>query len=374
MAQRYRLEVSAPKTQTGLAKTWEFTPDTENVISIDLELKKDKHRISFCHAKIYDPKWAIFNSLPDCAFSDVPVKLYLGQPGNATALTNLAFEGKVTEYATGYPGPDTLTIVAHDKTIDMRRQKKYRSFRNLTSLQLAQQVTKEYGFDLEISRGAITPTLKDFAFGAGLSDWAMVARALYADGLEMYTKGSKIVIRQMASTVYPITFQRGGPLNSKLEVKISHVVDGGDKRAGPSMEKVGDVEAILSKFRDEATREKAGDRTHRTPVTGSEMTATGAHSEESGIKNWTNKSAQLRNRKDTATLIVNALPDIGLHHLANLDGWGAKVDGHWTINSIHHMISGQDWSTTILELMRGPSKAADKSAGVSLQKASDLIQ
>src|SRR5215831_17432156 len=137
MAQRYRLEVSSPKTKTGLAKTWEFTPDTENVISIDLELKKDKHRISFCHAKIYDPGWAIFNALPDCAFWDVPVKLFLGQPGNATAVTTLAFEGKVTEYAAGYPCPDTLVIVAHDQTVDMRRQKRYRSFRNLTSIQLA---------------------------------------------------------------------------------------------------------------------------------------------------------------------------------------------------------------------------------------------
>lgn len=379
MSQGYRLQISSPKTSTGAAKVWEFTPATGNVITIETSLKKDKHRISNLVAKLYDPGWAIFNALPDIAFWDVPVTLYLSQPGNANSVTQLVFEGKATELSAGYPGPDTMTIVAHDRSIDMRRRKLYRTFRNLTSVQIAKKIATTYGFDVEVDLGSVQlrPVVSDI--GAELTDWDHMARALAADGLELYHKGrSKIAIRQAASLAYPITFQKLGPLNIKLEPKINHVGTGagGDKRGPVALATAGTFKAITDpSLTQAATDEKADKRSHRTPAVGAATETGGAHSEDVATRAWTNQVTQLKRRKDTATLTCDALPDIGLHHTANLAGWGGKVDGTWFLEEIKHTITGTEYPMSTLEMKRGPSSAAIKSAGIPLQtgKTVDVI-
>ncbi|HJU22845.1 MAG TPA: hypothetical protein VJ891_10080, partial [Casimicrobiaceae bacterium] len=195
MALAYRLEVAAPSTAATAPKTWSFTPDTGNVASIEAELKKEKQRISVLTAVLNDPKRKIFGALPDPAFANVPVNLFLSKLGNAQSVSSLAFAGKMSSLQWGYPGYDKLTIVAHDSSVTMRMAKKYRLFKNKTSLQVAQAIALEYGFTVDASPlGTVVLQAKATHFGPELSDWNFISRSLAADGLEIYTVGSKLVV------------------------------------------------------------------------------------------------------------------------------------------------------------------------------------
>src|SRR5262245_60629224 len=142
MAQGYRLEITSPQTKTLAERAWAWEPSDERVNSIVVELKKDKHRVNQLVASIYDPGWEIFNQLPDIAFWDIPCRLLMAPIGNPNSVSNLVFDGKVTGYKVGYPGPESFAIVAHDNAIDMRRQKRYRIFKGLTSVQLAKKIAE----------------------------------------------------------------------------------------------------------------------------------------------------------------------------------------------------------------------------------------
>lgn len=370
MAQAYRLEVSSPTTATNAAKAWSFDATSGNVIHIDVELKREKHRISVLTCRIHDLKWDIFNALPDPAFSNVPVKLYLAPPGNPRSPTVLVFDGKVTSLQAGYPAVSTLTIVAHDKSIDMRKKAVYRTLRNKTSVQLAQEIAKEYGYTVDVDAGSVTVRTTAVEMGAELSDWDHIGRALAADGLYCHMDGSTLRIRQLATKAYPSTFSRDVPPVINLNAQINHVSgpgEGGDTKTPIALENSGTAQAVSS-TKAEADKEAASRRTHRRPVQGADASVEGAHSEDLGSSPWSNKVTGYRHRKDSATLVLTSTPDLTMLHTVPLAGWGAKVDGTWYPSTIKHTITGAEASLTTVSMERAPSASAAKSAGVAFSK------
>ncbi len=365
----YRLEVQSPATSALPPKTWAFTPDTGNVASIEAELKKEKHRISVLTAVLHDPKRKIFGALPDPAFANVPIRLYLSKPGSPQSVSSLAFDGKVTSFQWGYPGYDKLTIVAHDQTVAMRMQKKYRLFKNKSSVQVAQAIALEYGFTVDASSlGAVLVQAKSTHFGPEQSDWDFLCRSLAADGLEVYTAGSKLVVRQAASLTYATSFQPDLPPVVRFEVAINYVHgsgEGGDKSGSVALESSGTAKAAQGALANELARQGASARTHLRPVSAPAATTSGSHAEDPANQGWTNQALHLKRRKDSAVLTCQLLPDVGLQHQASLAGWGAKIDGHWTIDTIKHLLIGADFSSTTLNLRRGTSPGAANSAGIA---------
>lgn len=362
MAQSYRLEVAAPSTTVANAKTWAFSPDTGNVVSVDLELKKEKHRISVLQATIYDPRFEIFSALPDPALFTVPVTLYLATPEQPSIPSQKVFVGHITSLQLGYPAYDRMTIVAHDESIEARRNKRYQTVKNVRGDALAKQIAAAYGLTVDI-QGAPTFTNRVVEIGAQVSDWDLLARVLYYDGLEIYTDGSTWRIRQIASQNYRTTFQKDEPPVVKLEASINHIGSGYDKKGSVALENSGTYVAAQSS-QAEAKKENASERSHRRPVGGSVTTNTGSHSESPGNKGWTNVATQLRRRKDTAVIEMLATPDIGIQHIVNLSGWGGKVDGPWHINVIKHVITGSEFAATTLEMQRAASSGSSAASGV----------
>lgn len=374
MAQAYRLEVAAPKTNTVNEFTQQFTPDTRNVISIQTELKKEKGRISYLTAAIFDPGLAIFSALPDPAFSDIPVRLYLAKPGDPLSISTLVFEGKATSYHMNFPGPETTTIVAHDTSIDARKQKLYRTFHNKTSIQILKAVAKDYGYEVEVGDlGELVPVQRTIDMGAELSDWDHVSRACSVDGLELVHKGNKVTVRQSVKIAYP-TFRKDQSPVIRLEAQINHIGSGTPNKQMANLEGEGTAKAIAGKLSAEAAKTGAKDRTHRTDPQGApsasstaDQSQQTAHHEDARAKAWTNKVVQGRRRKDEATLHLTATPDFTMNHVANLEGWGAKIDRTWWPESIKHTITGQDYASTAISLCGSPSGAAIKAAGANLE-------
>jgi len=144
----YRVEIATPTTNTRSAKTWTFTAESNVVQSINITLQKEGKRISTAIVQIADPKsagvyWPLTNSLPDPAFADVPVRIYLAKDGEGQSAAKLVFDGKASSYQMGYPGVSHTTIVAHDRSLDLRLRAVYRTFKNKTSVQVAQAIAQD---------------------------------------------------------------------------------------------------------------------------------------------------------------------------------------------------------------------------------------
>src|SRR6185369_531803 len=218
MALAFRIEVPAPASSSTAAKSFVWTADSETVMSINLELHREHKHISCLTVQLWDPRtkgqmWPIYNALPDPAFADIPMKLAIAKPDGGPSTLTSVFEGKVTSLQAGYPGPDHTTIVAHDKSISARLQARYKTYKGKTSVQIAQQIAKDYGYSVDVSAlVGLTLTQRAIDMGAStmglgaFSDWNHLVRALAVDGLELYVKGGTLHIRQVATSLYPTVF------------------------------------------------------------------------------------------------------------------------------------------------------------------------
>lgn len=371
MSQYYRIEVDQPKTSTRAAQTWKFTPDGERVLRADVNLRRDGKRISFATVELRDPRtdgqiWPLANALPDPAFLDVPMRVFLSKPGEAQAASRLIFDGKATSYQPGWPGPATLTIVGHDRSIDMRAQARYRTLKNKTSVQLAQAIASEYGYTVDVSQlGSIvlTQRLIDMGIsgvGRGMfSDWNHIIRALAVDGLELYVKGKVIAVRKLAQQTYPQTFRPDDGTVISFRPTINHVSSpgaGGQIKGPQPGGNKGTALSTTGARKSETDAEKADAATHRKTPQGPAANTQGSHTESTGDNSG--KAFQHRKRKDEAELVLWALPDLGLQHVINMGGWGKKFDGAWHIVDMTFPIAGSGPTQQQLRLSREPQGGA----------------
>lgn len=376
MALAFRLEVPAAATSTAAAKSFVYTADSEVVQSIDVELHREHKHISMLKVQLWDPKqgalqWPIYNALPDPAFADVPCKLAIAQPGGGPTTLTTVFDGKLTSLQAGYPGPSHTTLVAHDKSISARLQARYKAYHGKTSVQIAQQIAKDYGYDVDVSALAgLTLTQRAIDLGAStlglgaFSDWNHLVRALAVDGLELYFKGSKMYVRQSATVVYPTTFTPDDGNIISIDVTTNHVSSpgaGGQSKTPTPGGNKGSTLAAIGAVAQEAVKEGSTATTHRTPPQGAKKGHSGAHTESS--RSLTAYAGQRRKRKDEVNLTLRLTPDIGMQHLIQLKGWGQKIDGGWYIETIAHSLAGGAGTTT-LHLTNKPSDATQKAAGV----------
>lgn len=378
MAQYYRVEIAAPTTQTKAAKTWVFSPNSENVIGIDVDLRKEGKRISTMTMRLHDPRsggrWhPIFTDLPDPAFADVPVKVYLPKPTESQAASRLVFDGKMTSLQPSYPAPSELTVVAHDRSIDARLKASYDTFKNKNSQAIANIIAQRYGWMVDASDlVGIVLTQRLISIGMGgvgrgaLSDWHHVSRALAADGLELYVTTNKTLkIRKSSSTAYPHTFTPDDDLLVSFQPMINHV--GGPGQGGQSKMPLpagnkGTALSTVGPNKGETDAEGADATKHRAHPQGPASTSRGVHTESTG--NDSGPAVQRRKRKDEASMTTRALPDLGLQHLLSFSGWGGKIDGTWHLAGVRHTIPGTGDALSHLSLTREPSGASDKQIGV----------
>lgn len=377
MSQYFRFEIDAPKTSTQAARTFKFTPESEVVLDASINLAKEAKRISNLSVKLRDPRangqvWPLANALPDPAFADVPVRFYLSKPGESQAASKLIFDGKMTSLQPGWPAPSELTIVAHDRSLDMRLQANYRTVKNKTGVQLAQAIASAYGYTVDTSQlGSIVLTQRLIDMGLSgvgrgvVSDWNHLARALAIDGLELYVKGKSIFVRKSAQTTYPQTFRPDDGVVCTFSPTVNHV--GGPGTGGQSKTPVpggnkGTTTSVTGTAKRETDAEKADATTHRTTPQGPSSSMTGAHTEGTGTN--AGPAAQSRKRKDEADLTLWALPDLGLQHTVTMGGWGKKFEGAWHVVSVSFQVAGSGPTVQRLRLSREPQTGALTQAGV----------
>ncbi len=113
MGSAYRLEIDGKA----------YTHESGVVARIECEETRDKHSLTTLTAELIDPDWSLFGKIKDPCFTNVPVLLSLAKAGDTRTQLQNVFDGKVTTLAVGYPERRTLTITAHDKSIDARRKK-----------------------------------------------------------------------------------------------------------------------------------------------------------------------------------------------------------------------------------------------------------
>lgn len=375
MATPFRLELAVPKTNISNAFSKSYTHADQVVQSIEVSLKKEagKGRISSLTATLYDPNWDIFHDLPDIAFFDIPVKLYMGTPQNPSALTTLVYEGIAIRYRAVTGNLSTLQVVSQDNSHKARTRALSRTFTNKTSVDLAKAIAQAYGWTVDVSSGSVSLIQRTISIGipgAGethFTDWDHLVRELESDGLTCHMQGKKLVIRQHPTERYSHTFKKGDGLLKIITVEINHVRGAGGmgNKSTPTalaFDNAGTDKAMQSEA--EATKVQGGDgRTHKRPVGGAKSNSD-AHSQDTKGTNWENAVIKLRGRKDTATLECNPVPDVFLHHVVNLDGVGSKADGLWEVMEVNHVVvPGDAGSSTTLQLTRGTNKQAAKQAG-----------
>ena len=385
MATSFKLLVTSPVTTSGSKKDWVFTDDAgvpTRVSQIDCELKRDHKRISTLTVKITDPAWvsrprdALFNALPDPAWQDVPVKLWLAPPSAPRSPTVLVFDGKLTSLQPAFPAPTLLTLVATDRSIDLRREGRLRTFKNKTSVQLAQAIANEYGYTVQADTGDVVPKQRaiDIGFGgsvggAKLSDWEHLVRALAGDGLLAHMEGSTLVIKRTQDVLYPYTFRHGDPRVISFVPMIEHVHgpgDGGSTKTVAAFDRNGNVATVAAAVSGTV-------RTHRGPVEGQPTGSSGAHAEIVPV-GWTNAATQLAKRKDTATLTLVMSPDIKLVHQVGVQGWGVKCDGPWFVETVKHTFaSAGAVMQTVLTLKRAGQTGPGASKPVTLDQNKNRV-
>lgn len=368
MAQPFRLVINAPTTGRAASREWSWSADDHRILSVECELKKEKQRISFLTARISDPDRKIFNELPDPAYADVPVSFYMGKPGNPDAPATLVFAGKLTRMDTGWPDNKSLTVAAHDYSIEMRRKKRIKRFTNLTSAEFAKKVADEYGLELVQDTnilGSLVRRMSVVALPPSASDWDTMTAALAADGIEVYAdKKKRIQIRKAASVQYGTTITPDVPL-FRLEGSIEHI-------KGPG--KGGDVQTSQVAFENDGTvkaasgaqsKGNASKREGRNP-TMSVGSSNGAHSEDGQGVKWSPQVDLLKKRKDSLTIVSPPLHDISLRNLVKLSGWGPKLDGLWEPETIHHVLVPADgFSSTTIKAQRSTGEQAASEANTT---------
>lgn len=374
MATPFRLDLAFPKTNIKNAFSKSFTAADQVVQSIEVSLKKEqgKGRISSLTATLHDPNWDIFHDLPDPAFFDIPVKLYMGPPGNPSSLTTLVYEGIAIRYrAVQGGGLSTLQVVSQDNSHKARTRALSRTYTNKTSVQLAKAIADAYGWTVDVSTGSVDLIQRTISIGVPgggethFTDWDHLVRELESDGLTCHMQGKKLVIRQHPTERYAHSFKRGDGLVKVMTVEINHVRGAGgmgNNSTPVAFDNTGTDKAMQGQA--EASKVQGGDgRTHRRPVGGAKSNSD-AHSQDTKGTNWENAVIKLRGRKDTATLECNPVPDVFLHHVVNLDGVGSKADGLWEVTEISHVVVPSDaGSSTTLQLTRGTNGQAAKQAG-----------
>lgn len=377
MAQQYRVVIEQPATKTRAAKTWTWTADSNVIESIDVELQKEGKRIGVSQIGIWDPKangkwWPICNDLPDPAFADVPVKIYLAKPGETNSASKLVFDGKLTSIQPGFPAPSNVMLVAHDRSIDLRLNARYKTYGMQTSVQIAKVIAADYDMEVDTSELTDIASLKPRSIeigapgvGRGMSDHAQLVRMLAADGLELYVSGKKIKVRKLAQVAYPHTFKPDDGIVIEFKPTINHVsspgAGGSSKTPTPGGTK-GTVSTAQGGVGKENDAAKTGETTHRTIPQAAKADHTGAHTESLGSNDG--KAYQSRKRKDEATLLCWGLPDLGVHHLVSISGYGAKFDGDWHVKTVRHQLAGSAALTTSIALTRSPSGGAQKQIGI----------
>jgi len=373
MQTNFRLVIAMPATGVANNFTKTYTQEDQAVQSIEVELKKEKSRLSYLTANIRDPGLRVFGQLPEPAFFDVPVTLYMVEPAK-TSTPTLVFDGKMTKLAAKWPSQD-VEIVAHDKSIDMRRRARARTFKNMTSVQIVQKIAAEYGLSVDASSlGDSKLVARTISHGlapggvAYLSDWEHCVRELESDGLRMHVRGSKIYVEQLPTSLFATTFRPGDGRVISLDVSINHVRgpgDMGNTKGNVALDHSGTEQAVSGAAASEAQKAKDGDgKTHSHPVGGPSSKHKGAHTEDTTGARWTNQVTPRRGRKDEATLMLNPTPSLYLTNLVPLAGFGAKIDGNWEVLSIKHaVVPGSGGSNTSVSLERGTSKGGAKQAG-----------
>ena len=364
----FRVEIAAPATAVADAFSVVLTESDNAVQSISVELKKEKGRCSYMTVLLADPEFKFFSRLPDIAFFDVPIKLYALRSGGGTVPT-LVFDGTLTSYHASVGALSTLQLVAHDKTIAARKVSKVRTFSGKTSVQIAQKIASEYGLTIDVSSVSQLATAQraiDFGIAATgekyMSDWDHVVKALAADGLVVFVKGSKFVVHTASTDVYATTFKPNDGLFWKLDVTINHVRGpgaGGNTKSPATMDHKGTEKAVSGADASEAAKQSGGEgATHRRPVGGPASKTGGAHTEDIDGTKWKNTVTHARNRKDEAVLTTALIPDLYLTNLVALSGFGAKIDRNWEIETIRHDIIPAGASITTTTMHSPTSKGA----------------
>lgn len=360
----FKIEIDVPKTKTTAATTLTLTTQDQSVSSVVCDMRREEKRdLSFLEIRLRDYRGRVLDAIPDPAFADVPLRFFMTEPGRDTP--TLVWSGIITRLAPSYPEED-LEIVGHDKSIKMRKNAKVRALKKMTPVEAAKKLAAEYGLDTDIDIGDLSLKARAImmqwpGFGReSWSDWAFVKTLLLGAGLTCHVHKNSMVIRQIATEVYPITFRPGDGRFVNFKLSINHVrgagsqgnVDGGVYMEVKGTEKAlkGIGAKIAAKMVDGAAR------TPRRMLGGPTGDAT-VNIEDSAAP-YANDVRRRQGRKDDGTLTLNPTPGIFLHHLVDIDGCAKKVNGKWEVMGVKHVLVPQGDASTTLLLARGVSKGS----------------
>jgi len=370
----FRLEIDVPKTKMKPATTLVLTSQDRAIASVTCDMRKEEKRdLSFLEIKMRDPLSRALDAIPDPSFADVPMRFYMTEPGRDQP--TLTWEGIVTRLEPSIPEYD-LVIVGHDKSIKMRRNAKIRAFKKMTPVDAAKKIASEYGLESDIDVGDISLKTRAFmmsfpGFGKeSFSDWDFIKAQLSSVGLTSHVHKGKMYVRQTAVEIFPISFRPGDGRFIGLKASINHVKgpgDNGNVSGTVAFESSGTVKALKGVNAQIAAKQQGGSaKTPRSMLGGATGDAQEGNADTSSP--YVNLVVKRQGRKDDATLTLNPTPGLYLHHLVDIQGCAAKIDGKWEVMGVKHVLVPESEETTTVLLARGVSKAsADQMNGVAFE-------
>lgn len=261
----------------------------------------------------------------------VPVDCWLGPTGTSTPPK--AFTGYLSQMTPSGP-PGRLELMAVDRSADMRRQQRARSFNGTNVDELVRRLARSNGFDVDLSQADFGDVQLTRHVQHGATDWQFLNRVLSSVGHRVKVRGETVFVTKVGQ----VRDDPQTPVMQPADVSsYSFAVDELTTHTTPNVTAVSGAEA--SAHRDGTPAKARPTQLGRVGVPDSYESAPASISQQKARE----LQAEARqHRLFTATLEATDLyPQLDTDDMVVLQGWGRRYDGPWWIDSLTHSFSGE---------------------------------
>lgn len=351
----YRVTVTNPYTK----KAYTLTDESSAIRGLTYTKSRDAKQGASLSIEIYDPDSEINNDLPDPFTKDIPVKLEtatIDSNNLSTVFTGIVKHKTFIEI----PRPEVLTLDCHDKSRQLRRNKKEESFHGMTAIELSRKIAKRHGLNVDANTGQLSLSPRaTFQQKSDFSDWDLLTMAIHAEGLDLYVENDTLYIRQLALNPYRLRVKVG-----EFPIKAFRVNTASPAHKAGNQEKavfqVNEAPAQTGTQQAKDLSYQTKNSSSRLPLASPKAGNTDAHHNDLGPP----QSAiafKLAHQKDTANLVIeDYLGDLTLDHIVTVENSkNIYANGAWYIDTITCDVIQQ---RTSLTLKRSISTAAKQKA------------
>lgn len=316
-----------------------------DLLAAEADLATGK-RASSAQITLADPRFELANSLPlPTRDTRVPLEVFAGAGRSPTRL----FAGFVSRLVPSFPS-GRVHITATDKLKGARRKKAARARAQLSVLQLAKKLAKDFELTLDTSQadrkalGAVGRVLQH-----GETDFALLERLCDLAGHVVWVDADALRIVDEAREVLDA--------ESVLELRLGSSDIRGEVRFDITERTTRDATQITD-YKGELFEAVEDDEGNLATYTATELERTGVSvidEDSPGYTDqaiaWQRKALGRSKRIFETTIETSLTPNIKPREVVALRGFGKRFDGLWRVDRVRHVLGGA--SSTRIDIFNG---------------------